>query len=210
MGFSTVAMLWLDVAEGALLVYTMPIWVVILSWLLRGDRPTARSIAAMVMGVAGVAVLLGGHEFGFGPGLGKLTGAVLALAAAFLFALGTVASRAPLGLPALASVAWQVGLGCLPMIAIGLLIEQPRLDALSATGWALLAYMAVVPMGICYLSWFAALASLPPATASIGTLLVPVVGVFAAAWTLGEPLGARELLALVLTLGGVALALRKG
>jgi drug/metabolite transporter (DMT)-like permease len=207
MGFSTVAMLWLNVGEAALLVYTMPIWVMILSWPLRGDRPTASSIVALVMGIAGIAVLLGGPGFAFGPG--KVAGALLALAAAFLFALGTVASRSPLGLPPLASVAWQVGIGCLPMVVAGLVFEQPELSALSPAGWALMAYMAAVPMGICYLSWFAALRSLPPSTASIGTLLVPVIGIVTAAFILDEPFGAKELLALVLTLGGVALALRK-
>jgi drug/metabolite transporter (DMT)-like permease len=69
--------------------------------------------------------------------------------------------------------------------------------------------MAVVPMGVCYLSWFAALKRLSPATASVATLLTPLVGVVAAALALGEPLGAREALALALTLGGVALALGK-
>jgi hypothetical protein len=38
---------------------------------------------------------------------------------------------------------------------------------------------------------------------------VPIIGVTAAALALGEPLGAREALALGLTLGGVALALRR-
>jgi probable blue pigment (indigoidine) exporter len=56
--------------------------------------------------------------------------------------------------------------------------------------------------------WFAALERLPAATASIGTLLVPVIGVLAAAAMLHEPLGVRELVALVFTLGGVAVALR--
>jgi drug/metabolite transporter (DMT)-like permease len=71
-----------------------------------------------------------------------------------------------------------------------------------------MAYMTAVPMGVCYLSWFAALRRLPPAAASVATLLTPLVGVTAAAVALGEPLGAREALALGLTLGGVALALR--
>ena len=62
---------------------------------------------------------------------------------------------------------------------------------------------------MCYLTWFAALRRLSPATASVATLLTPIIGVVAAAPTLGEPLGVREALALGLTLGGVALALRK-
>jgi drug/metabolite transporter (DMT)-like permease len=59
-------------------------------------------------------------------------------------------------------------------------------------------------------SWFAALRRLPPATASVATLLTPVVGVVAAALALGEPLGLAEVLAMCLTLGGVSLVLKSG
>jgi drug/metabolite transporter (DMT)-like permease len=43
----------------------------------------------------------------------------------------------------------------------------------------------------------------------VATLLTPVVGVTAAALALGEPLGAREFLAMGLVIGGVALVLRR-
>lgn len=207
MGFSTVAMRWLPAGEVALLVYTMPIWAALLAWPMRGERPTLRSLAALSLGVAGTGLLFA--RPGAAAAAGALPGAALALAAAFLFALGTVAWRTPLPLPPLASTAWQVGLGCLPMLAAGLLFEAPGPRMLSPAGWAAMAYMTVVPMGLCYLTWFAALRRLPPATASMATLLTPVVGVLAAAIGLGEPLGARELAALALTLGGVALALRR-
>ena len=214
MGLSTLALLWLGVAEGALLVYSMPIWAALLAWPVLGERPTGRGVLALALGIAGIAVLLGtrGSDGSSGATLGpeKLPGVALALEAAVLFALGAVASRgSPLALPPLASVAWQVGLGCLPMAAAGLLFERPDAGALSPAGWAAMAYMAAVPMGLCYLTWFAALRRLPPATASVATLLTPLIGVVAAALALGEPLGAREALALGLTLGGVALALRR-
>jgi drug/metabolite transporter (DMT)-like permease len=72
-----------------------------------------------------------------------------------------------------------------------------------------MAYMTVVPMGICYLSWFAASRRLPAQTAATGMLLVPIVGVLSAAPIAGEPLGLLQVLALALTLGGVFLAVRK-
>jgi len=72
-----------------------------------------------------------------------------------------------------------------------------------------MAYVTAVPMAVCYLTWFAALRRLPPATASIATLLTPLIGVVAAALALGEPLGAKEALAMSLTIGGLALVLRK-
>ncbi|WP_371421080.1 EamA family transporter [Tardiphaga sp.] len=69
--------------------------------------------------------------------------------------------------------------------------------------------MTLGPMGVCYLTWFATLRRLPPATAAMGTVIVPVMGVIGAAALLGEPLGLRELIAMTLTLGGVTLALRR-
>ena len=56
--------------------------------------------------------------------------------------------------------------------------------------------------------WFAALERLPASMAAIGTMLVPVIGVLSAAAVLHEPLGVREITALVVTLGGVTMALR--
>lgn len=208
MGFSTLSLLWLDAGEAALLVYTMPVWTVLFAWPLLGARPDAAGVAALVLGFAGVAVLLGSQ--GFSVGLQKWPGVALTLGAGVLFALGTVVWRSPLPLAPIASVAWQVGLGCLPMLVYGILVEQPRLRASSAAAWLAMAYMTVVPMGVCYLTWFAALRRLPAQTASMATLLTPVVGVVAAAVALGEPLGPVRWLALALTLGGVALALRRG
>jgi drug/metabolite transporter (DMT)-like permease len=206
MGLSTLSLLWLDAGQGALLVFTMPIWATILAWPVLGDRPTAGHVLALVLGVAGVTVLLGDLH-GARPEL--LPGVACALGAAVLFAVGTVALRLPLGLPPLAATAWQVGLGCVPMVAAGMLLESPDPAALSPAGWAAMAYMSAVPMGACYLCWFAALRRLPAATASLATLLTPVVGVIGAAIALGEPFGVRQMLALALTLGGVMLAIRQ-
>ncbi|HEY4298760.1 MAG TPA: DMT family transporter [Paraburkholderia sp.] len=207
MGFSTLSMKWLSVSEGALLVYTMPIWAMLLAWPVLSRRPSAEGFVSLALGLAGVVVLLGGQGFSFDAG--KLAGILFALLAAVLFALGTVLTRTPIPVPPITLVAWQVGLGCVPMAIAGLLIEQPNFTALNTAGWAVLIYMTVVPMGVCYLAWFATLRHLPPEVASIGMLLVPIMGIVAAALALGEPLGLREFAAMALTLSGVALALRR-
>jgi len=207
MGFGTMAMKYLSISEAALLVYTMPIWAMLFAWPLRGARPSLRDIAAVVFGICGMAILFGGHGFAFGPD--KIFGMVLALASATLFALGSVLAKGPLPMPPLSAVAWQAGLGCLPMIVLGWMFERPNMTALSAFGFADLVYMTLVPMGVCYLAWFATLRHLPPQIASIGMLLVPIMGIVAAALALGEPLGWKEALAMALTLSGVALALRR-
>ncbi len=207
MGFATLAMQWLDAGQTAMLVYTMPIWATLLTWPLTGQRPSARASAGLLLCMGGLWILLGTRSAAMDAGM--LVGVGFALASAMLFAFATVALRPLAELAPLPNLAWQLALGCLPMVLIGLVWEHPQLGEVNRTGWLLMAYMTAVPMGLCYLSWFAALRRLPPATASIATLLTPVIGVLAAAATLGEPLGARELGALVLTLGGVSLALRR-
>lgn len=207
MGFATLALKSLSISEGALLVYTMPIWATLFAWPALGTRPTLRDLAALLLGLTGLVILLGADGLALAPD--KLAGVALALGSATMFALGGVLTRTPLPLPPAALVAWQVGLGCAPMIVLGLVFEHPAPGALTATGWGALIYMTLGPMGICYLTWFATLRRLPPATAATAMLSVPVLGVIAAAAMLGEPLGLREAIAMAVTLGGVLLALRK-
>lgn len=207
MGFGTVAMKYVTVGEGALIIYTMPIWAMLLAWPILHMRPTLRDLMALALGIAGVALLLGANGFSFDAG--KLVGIVLSLSCAILFALGNVINRTSLPMPPLAVVAWQVGLGCLAMLVLGLLFEHPNYAAISPVGLACFVYMTLVPMGLCYLTWFETLRRLSPVSASTGMLLVPVLAIVAAAIILGEPLGFREAAAIAITLGGVTLALRR-
>jgi probable blue pigment (indigoidine) exporter len=126
-----------------------------------------------------------------------------------LFALGVVlAKRAPLNMPPFAAVSWQTALGVLPLV-IGMILERPDLGAVDAHGGAALVTSGALANGLGYLTWFAALRRLPASLASIGSLLVPMIGVMASAVMLGEPLGWREGGALALTLSGVAIASRR-
>jgi drug/metabolite transporter (DMT)-like permease len=207
MGFATIALRWLNVSQCALLVYTMPVWAMLLAWPIRGERPSLRAVAGLLLCMTGLWQLFGGGDLLLDRE--QSVGAALALGSAVLFALSTVALRPLIEIRPVASLAWQLSLGCLPMLLIGLAFEHPDVARLSPTGWALMLYMTAVPMGLCYMSWFAALRRLPPTTASLATLVTPVIGVAAAAFALGEPLGHKELAALMLTLAGVGLALRR-
>ncbi|MDR4307614.1 DMT family transporter [Chelatococcus sambhunathii] len=205
MGFSVMALLWLTPGEGALLVYTMPLWATLLAWPIRGARPGAWAIAALGLCLAGTLVLFSDSVSTLSGD--KLPGVALSLAAAVLFALGTVVTSRALPMPPVVATAWQVLLGSAPMIALSLISEQPDAARLSGLGLAAWAYMATVPMGLCYLAWFGAVRRLSPTVAATGSLLVPVVGVLASAPILGVPLTVRDFVALTLTLTGVALVI---
>lgn len=208
MGFVTVAMQWMPVADVALLAYTMPLWVCLLEWPFRGVRPTGRRIAALALGFGGVVVLLG-TETGGTHGPTWMLGAALALSSAILFAAGTLLLRPIPDISPLVSTTWQVGLACTPMALIGLVTEYDRIGPLTPGGTMAFLYMVLLPMGACYVTWFAALKRLPAGTAAIGMLLVPIVGIVSAILLLGEPLGPREVVAILLTMSGVALAIHR-
>jgi probable blue pigment (indigoidine) exporter len=205
--FMGLALLWLSASEAAVLGISIPVWVAFLAWPVLGERLSPLRAISLLVALAGIVVLIGGN--GLEAGVEKLPGILCALAGAVCVALGTVLTKHfPMAMPPLSLAAWQVGLGCLPIAIVGLAVEHPQLAALSSIGWASMVYMTLIQFCLSYVCWFAALEKLPAATASIGTLLVPVVGVLAAGVMLNEPLGVREITALVVTLGGVAVALR--
>jgi drug/metabolite transporter (DMT)-like permease len=201
------ALVWLPASEAAVIAYTMPVWTALLAWLVLGEAMSVTRILALVMAFAGLAALMGGN--GIDASIEKLPGVLMVLVGAFAFALGAiVAKRWPITMPLIASSALQIGLGCVPVTIAGLLFENPRFEALSTTGWVLMAYMTVIQFCIAYLCWFAALERLPASVAAIGTMSVPVIGVVASALALHEPLGIGQIAALLFTLAGVALATR--
>ncbi len=205
MGFTGLSLRWLTVPEGALLAYSMPVWAVLLDWLLWGRRPDLRGFIALALGLLGIYVLV--DSFGTLQLLHKAPGIALALSAAVLFALSTILDRTPIDLPPIALIAWQVGLGCLAMTLISLLTETPDITCISLRSLAGISYMAVGPLALCYLSWQAALRRLPINMATTGMLLVPIIGSVAASLIFSETIESRQILAFALTMSGVGLAL---
>ena len=204
MGF---ALTILPASEAAIIAYTSPIWTVLLAAPILHERLTPIRIIAVVMAFAGIASLLGGSSFD--ANMAKLPGYLLALATAVTYACGTIfLKRFPLPMPPLASASWQLGLGCLPVGLLGLLIERPDVAMLTIVGWSTIAYNITIQQCLGYVCWLAALNRLPASVASIGTMFVPIIGVLASAWALGEPLGPAQIAALVFTVGSVLLAVR--
>ncbi|WP_315778533.1 MULTISPECIES: DMT family transporter [unclassified Bradyrhizobium] len=201
------ALLWLPAGEAALIAYTMPVWASLLAWPILGERPTVLRVLALVLAFAGLAAIMGSN--GLNASRDKLPGILMVLGGAFGFALGTVmAKKLPIKLPPLSAAAWQIGIGCVPIVIVGFAVETSDWTKLDQLDWALMFYSTVIQFCVAYVAWFAALARLPASVAAIGTMAVPVIGVVASAIALREPLGAGQIAALAFTLGAVALATR--
>ncbi|WP_207791978.1 DMT family transporter [Siccirubricoccus phaeus] len=206
-----IAIFWLDASEAAIIAYTMPVWATMLAWPFLGERPGWQRFAGLGMGLAGVTLLMAG-QLAVGPPealLDKLPGVAAILGTALLFAGGVVfTKRYPVAMAPVPLVAWQLIIGMAPVLAISLGFERLSLSGVTARGWLCLAYGSLAGQVLAYLAWFRAIRLLPAGNAALGALLVPVVGVLGSGLILGEPLGVRHAVALVLTLGGVALASR--
>jgi drug/metabolite transporter (DMT)-like permease len=100
-----------------------------------------------------------------------------------------------------------VGFGT-AVLAILAAFETADWSRVTPAGWVCITYVATMPMTIAYLAWFRALRLVPAAMAATTVLVSPMVGVLGGTLVLGEPLGQRQIVALALTLSGVALAAR--
>jgi drug/metabolite transporter (DMT)-like permease len=207
---STETQVYLPASEAVVITYTLPIWASLLAWPLLGERPSWRQFLALVLAVGGVALLVGiGSDTAHG-GISweKLPGVAMGLIAAVLFGFGTViAKRAPLALPPATNVAWQAGFGTLTVGALAV-FETADWTRVTPAGWACVTYIATIPMTVAYLAWFRALRLVPASTAATTVLVSPLVGVLGSTLVLGESLGPRQIVALGMTLTGVALAAR--
>jgi drug/metabolite transporter (DMT)-like permease len=198
--------------RGAIVAYTMPLWTVLFGWLLLGERLTRSRAAALGLGLAGLAVLVAPEARALRE---APAGILLMLAGAASWALGTVLTKAARWtIPTAVLTGWQLVLGALP-VAAGAALRWPGASEagrlLASVGPAALAgaaYATLIGVMVCHWAWFRLVATLPMAVAAIGTLGIPIVGVFSSALVLGEPVGPAEVVALALVIGGLALLAR--
>jgi drug/metabolite transporter (DMT)-like permease len=166
-----------------ILIYTMPIWTVLLAWLLLRERPTARQFLAVVLCALGISVLI--YPL---AAKGVPFGLLLAVAAGLSWGAGTVYVKwARVDLDPLGLAFWQLVIAFV-IIAACLIVFDGRLNLDHAHAKSLLAtaYAGIIGSGIAYAMWFEIVRRLPAGTASLGTLGIPVVGVISTVLMVGE------------------------
>lgn len=193
--------------HAAVLAFTMPLWSGLIAFAAFGERPGGLFVVALAMGMAGVALLSfrgGGFAASDLPGIGFM------FAAAIGWALGVQhgkRARHKPGLPILATTGWQLVLASIPLFAIWPMVEPLRWPEASMGAWLSAGYVTFVALIVGYISWFTLVRILPSHVASLSTLAVPATAMASGALALGEPLGPREIAALALMLGALALVL---
>lgn len=180
---SAYAQVYGTTSRAIVIAYSMPIWSALLAHFVLKEKLNALKLGALALCATGLAILI----FPLAR-TGFPLGALIALVCAWSWAAGTIYLKwAKIRTATLTSAAWQLLFGW-TMLAAGMLIFEgvPQLWPLppSVVGW--IGYNGFIGMGLAYFLWFVVADRLPTATASLGSLLVPVVGVIGSAIVIGE------------------------
>lgn len=181
--FSAISLLNTSVGRTSVVVYTMPIWVAVLSRVFLGERLGPWRWAAVGTGLVGLGILIR-------PLLeqGMTLGGVAALGAAVSWAIGTVYLKwARVAAPPLAVTAWQLIAGtAVSVLALGLSGWTVLAAPMTPMAWAGVVFTTLFGTVVAYLIWFRVVQRLPASTAGLGMLLTPVCGMLAGLLILGE------------------------
>ena len=204
---STFAAVLIPSGQAAILGFTMPLWVTLISWAFWGERPSKRLGLAVALGGVGVGLLLARSA---GAYANAPLGFALGLLAAVGWALGTLlVKRRPIEAPALVHTGWQLLIAAVPITAAALCFGDGILFMPSWPSIAVIAYIALMPMALGNVVWFSIVRVLPANVAALSSVMVPVVAMVCGAIVYQEPLGLIQLIAMGCCAAGLLLALTK-
>jgi drug/metabolite transporter (DMT)-like permease len=194
----------------ALLVATVPLWLLGLDAGLNRARLGLAPLAGLLLGLAGVALL---SSLGGGSGHVPIAGVLTVIGAAGLWALGTMTARrgtfpsSPVlatGMELLAG-----GVALLVLAAVTGEFGSLHLSHVSAGSWIALGYLIVIGSIVAFSAYGIAIRALPTPTVATYAYVNPVIAVLLGALILGEQLTPAMIGGGVLVVGAVVLVVRR-
>jgi drug/metabolite transporter (DMT)-like permease len=186
---------------------TTPLFTVIVAhYLTEDERLTGQRFAGVIVGFAGVAVMIGAAAFA------SLDASILAqlavLGAALSYGLSGVFGRRfkTMGIPPLATAAGQVTVSSAILLPTALIVDRPWTLAMPSTGAIVsLAALGLVSTAFAYLIFFRLLARAGATNVGLVTFLIPVSAILLGVLVLGETLAMRHMAGMALIGGGLIL-----
>src|SRR5579859_1909881 len=192
----------------AILVATVPLWMIVFAWPVQHQRVTFRSAVALAVGLGGVIILVGG-----GTTSGRISGVIIVLGAAAAWGFGSVLSHR-LAVPshAMLAAAIEMLVGGVVLLAVAAgsgEFSRIHWSSVPATSWIALAYLIGPGSILAFTAYGYALSHLPVTTVSTYAYVNPVVAVLAGIVFLGEQFTWREGLGAALVLVAVVITLHR-
>jgi drug/metabolite transporter (DMT)-like permease len=185
------------VARSALMINTMPFWVLIGAHFLLGERMSLVKLAGLALAFAGVALVFS-DKLSL-PSPSAIIGDILSLCGGLLWAATTLVIKRTNLAKASAEklLLYQLSVSALMALPL-LLFAGPVFREVSPVPVAALAFQAIFIVAVTYVLWFWLMRRYPAAGLSSFAFLTPVFGVLCGGLLLNEPLSIRIFLALAL------------
>jgi len=198
--------IWSLVSGGAgktaVLLYTMPFWVILLAWPILGERIRGLEWLAVILAFGGLAFIVAVDAAG-----ANLFSSILAVVSGVSWAGSAIVARIMRRSPdfdVVSVTTWQMIYGVGPLMLVAFLVPAQPIQWTTAF-IAALVYNIFVTSVVAYLLWFYILERLPAGMATMGTLVTPIIAILAAAVQLGEIPTLYENVGIVLILAGIGL-----
>ena len=202
MVFQTWALVEGGPGKTAVLIFTMPIWTLLLAWPILGERVRGKQWLAAASTLTGLLLIIEPWDMH-----ASLFSKFLGLMAALCWAIGTILIkrlRANTPVDLLTLTTWQMLLGAVPLILLSFIVPEPPTQwTMSYIG--ILGFMSIFSTAMCWWLWIYILDRVPAWEASLSILGTPVVTILASRLTFGEQFKGTEIAGILLIGGGLAL-----
>lgn len=199
LGLNFVAMQWVEAGLASIIASTMPLIVALLGWAVLGDVLRPMALIGLVLGFAGVAIIMGGRLDG---GL-DWSGIVLCIAGAIALAVATLSVRgASSGGNVMMIVGLQMLIGSVCLAGPALALETITVE----WNWGLIVafiYTTLVPGLLATWVWFLLVNEIGAIKAATFHFLNPFFGLLVAAIILSEKLGAWDVIGVAIVAAGI-------
>ncbi len=198
---------YIDSAVATVLNATVPLFTILAAHLtLHDDRMTGRRVAGLLVGFAGVVLLVGGDlDFSAsGDARMKLAGQGAMLLAAFFYGMSNVYARAKFrdATPIYQTFFTMLVSGAMVWVVVPV-VESPFVLPVLPLTWVAIAWLGMLGAGISYLLFYHLLHEIGPTKIATVTYLLPVVGVTLGVVFLDEALSWRLVVGTALIVSGV-------
>jgi drug/metabolite transporter (DMT)-like permease len=189
-------------AETGLIAYLWPLFIVLLSGLLPGERLQRAHIVGALIAFAGAGVIVLGRE----GGETNIIGLILAFGCAVTWAVYSVASRFLGQVPTVAVTVYCLATAALSLLA-HLALEETRWPE-TALGWAATLALGIGPVGIAFFTWDIGMKKGDIQMLGVASYAAPLLSTLALVAAGIAPPSLTLLVAAILVAGGAALAAR--
>ena len=202
MALSTWALVEGGAGKTAVLIFTMPLWTLLLAWPVLGERIRGTQWLAAASTLTGLLLIIEPWNMHT-----SLLSKFLGVTAALCWAIGTVLvkrlrSRQPVDLLSLST--WQMLIGAVPLILLAVVIPERPTDW-SAAYIGILAFISVISTAMGWWLWITLLDRVPAWEASLSVLGTPVVAIVSSRLMMGEEFELSEATGILLIGTGLAL-----